>query len=149
MSIPDWDSPSRRATWDSFWWPPRDITFTRDQVLWLIYMLPLLTEGCWPRDPNQSSIDVPGPRLGIKSFRAPFENPAMIAAEIEARLQRTGLAGRVLYYQLRADCTWGDLEKSARSALYYCCGWKRKSTSFANWKSQRHYYLKSAHLRIR
>lgn len=127
--------------WDNLWWKPSDVKFTRDQVRWLIFMLPILKTGRWPRDPNQNTTDAFGKSQTV-SFHAPFENPCMFAAEIEQRLERTGLSGKLLYYQLRNDCTWVELEKAAKDALYYCCGWRRKSTPFTIWKSQRVYRLK-------
>lgn len=117
------------------WYSPREIKFSREQVLWLIRNLPALKEGYWPPEAS-SYIDIPiGKRTA--SRKAPFETPTEYAAEIEARLERAGIDGLILeaiecwdkseqslasYLRLPVDV----ISRRADTALGYISGWRRK-----------------------
>ena len=114
---------------------PREIRFTRVQVLWLIRNLPGLREGYWPAEAS-SYIDIP---LGKKTgkHKAYFETPVEYAVEIESRLERAGLDGLILeaiegwdksvaslaaYFRLPE---W-VIRRRRRRALAFVAGWRRK-----------------------
>lgn len=73
---------------------PREIWFSRQQVLWLIRNLPTLREGYWPAEAS-SYIDIPI-RKKTRSTQAYFETPIDYAVEIQARLEKCGLDGLIL-----------------------------------------------------
>lgn len=117
------------------WYSPREIRFTREQVLWLLRNLPTLKEGYWPIEAS-SYIDIP---IGKKSSKsgAYFETPTQFAAEIETRLERAGIDGLILE---AIEC-WDKSEASLaaylrmpewvigrrrRRALAFVAGWRRK-----------------------
>jgi len=117
------------------WYAPREIQFTREQVLWLIKNLPTLREGYWPKDAS-SYVEIPtGKRRG--KGKAYFETPVEYAAEIEIRLERAGIDGLIL----EAIVGWDKSEASMASylrmpewsirkrykrALMYVASWRRK-----------------------
>jgi len=117
------------------WYSPREIKFTRQQVLWLIRNLPALREGSWPAEAS-SYTDIPiGKRSGKN--KAYFETPAEYAAEVESRLERAGIDGLILeaiecwdkseqsmasYLRLPAEV----IRSRANMALGYISGWRRK-----------------------
>lgn len=125
------------------WWPPKEITFRRRQMLFLIKNLPELREGYWPANPAGSGyIDMPIVKKGgTGRHRAYFETPASTAAEVEVRLEKCGIDGLIL---LAIEC-WGESEESlakyfrmpvwsirkrAKNALRYISGWERKKQSY-------------------
>lgn len=125
------------------WWPPREITFRRKQMLFLIKSLPELREGHWPVDPDRSSsVDLPMIKKGKAGRRtAYFEVPASIAAEVEARLEKCGMDGLVLeaiecWEKTEASMAkyfgvpeW-SIRKRAKNALRYISGWERRKQSY-------------------
>ena len=119
------------------WYAPSEIKFRKEHVLFLIEHIDLLRSGQWPPECKNTGY------IGTnsqKSFHAPFETPALFAAEIDYRLGRCGLAGQLLEAKVKAQYLW--LEREANQALMYCCGWKRRDRSFADWKKDRNYHLK-------
>ncbi len=127
---------------DGPWWPPREITFRRRQMLFLIKNLPQLREGYWPANPAESGYnDLPGIKKGRAGrHHAYFEIPASIAAEVETRLEQARIDGLILE---AIEC-WGKSEESmaryfrmpvwsirkrAKNALRYISGWERKKQS--------------------
>ena len=116
------------------WYSPKEIKFTRRQVLFLIKNLPTLQLGVWPTDFSHY-IDQPiGKRTGKK--RGYFETPVEYAAEIMIRLERAGLDGLILeaidcweksvasmaaYFRLQE---W-TIAKRRKQGLAFVSGWKR------------------------
>ena len=93
------------------WYSPREIKFSREQVLWLIRNLPALREGSWPVEAS-SYIDIPiGKNIG--KHKAYFETPVEYAAEIQYRLERAGIDGLILE---AIEC-WDKSESSMASYL--------------------------------
>ncbi len=111
---------------------PADICFCRNQTLWIIENGPF--DGEWPRESKETGYEGSN---HSRTFRAPFENAAMIGGEVNWRLARTGLAGKLLVTQVRAQLY--PLEAEARDALNYVSGWKRKTSGFKSWLKQRTY----------
>ena len=114
---------------------PRDIKFTRPQVLWLIRNLPTLREGYWPKE-ESSYVDIPMGKKAGKSG-AYFTKPIEYAAEIESRLERAGIDGLILEAIECWDKSVASLAsylrvaewviiRRRRRALNYIVGWKRR-----------------------
>lgn len=119
---------------NEFWWPPREIYFTREQVIWLFEHLPTIREGNWP--PRPTSYIEPNVQKS-PSRHAPFETPVQIAAEMLIRLENAGQDGAMC----KMEFVYGESPESiarhwhihpdvvewrVERALNYCCGWKRK-----------------------
>lgn len=117
------------------WYSPREIRFTRRQVLWLIRNLETLRGGHWPPEAS-SYIDIPIGKRAI-SKKAGFVTPVEYAAEIDTRLERAGIDGLILE---ALEC-WDKSEVSMaayfksqewviarrrRRALAFVAGWRRK-----------------------
>lgn len=116
------------------WFAPKDILFTRDQIIWLFEHLPSIREGNWP--PQPSSYTEPKVQKS-RSRHAPFETPVAIAAELLIRLENAGQDGvmcklEFIYGESRGSIArhWHiseyDVGRRINRALNYCCGVKRK-----------------------
>lgn len=115
------------------WWNPREIIFSKEQILFLI---PYFEERLYPPEPSSSYVDIPIGKKQPKSH-APFETPAQIFGELDVRLKRAGIAGKLLVAEVCAE--YMLLSPEAQSALNYISGFKRRRQSFINWKKQRTY----------
>ena len=130
------------------WWAPRDIRFTREQVVWLLGWLPSMREGNWLAEPRGSGYtDAPGGKK-TRSRHAAYETPCQVAAELDARLARCGLDRYLV-----EDCyTYGvderelagklgldveDIGQRIGAALKYVSGWRRKQCSLREWRGHR------------
>lgn len=119
---------------------PGKITFSKDQVKWLIEHLLGLREGVYPKAPTGTV-----GRRGKRSIPwAAFETPAGLAAEIDERLERAGLNGLILEYIYILDTddkkhlirhlskmlnlTEAEVEERAGLALEYVSGEERKAS---------------------
>jgi hypothetical protein len=119
------------------WYSPRDIKFCRVQVMWIIKHLPLMREGVWPRHPEG---ELASPIVQKPSkHSAYFETPAQIAGEVDYRLNRTGLEGKLLVSEINLGLDYLELQPEARRALNYVAGWRRKRLAYPEWKRQRKY----------
>ena len=117
------------------WWHPREIKFNKAQCLWLIPQLPRLREGTYPTNPvGTGYTDAPAKR-SLK-YRAYFETPCQIAGELDYRLSKTGVDGKLLVAEVMAEYT--ELSYEAVRALNYVSGWRRKG-NYGQWKRQRRY----------
>ena len=123
---------------DRDWYSYGEIRFCRLQMIWLIEHIEELSDGNWPVDPKASSyIDEP---MTSKSFvgEAYFARPSGILAEIMARLNRTGEDGVTLMEDIQSGIDrYSELKSVAKRALNYISGWRRRKTSYTDWKSKR------------
>jgi len=123
------------------WYSPKEITFHRDQVIFLIRHLELLSEGVYPPNPSELGYsEAPITKKGRSKVGAYFETPVGLAAEIKIRLKQTGADGELLIEELKADYLL--LSYKARTALNYISGWQRRwmkpqNISYAEWKEER------------
>ena len=121
------------------WFAPREIYFSKPQMLWLIKNLAILKEGIYPKD-FSSYIDTSIINK-TPTTKAYFETPALYAAEVEVRLERAGIDGLIL----EAIEAWGKSEaslaahlripeylvkKKRDTALSYVSGWRRKRRTY-------------------
>ena len=122
------------------WYSYADISFCRYQMRWLIENLPGLRLGIYPPDPQPTGyIDNPGSRRSIVSTSAKFEMPVQLAAEVDARLDKTGKDGSLLLAQVLAEL---PLHRDAEQALRYITGWRRMRISYARWCRDERYLTK-------
>ncbi len=115
-----------------------EIRWCRWQVLWILTNSEALGAGIWPPSPDGSSYIDPKIRTGYPS-EANYVKPVVALAEVERRLKRTGLAGKLLKSEVKAGETIETMEPEARDALRYVSGWGKKDMSFSAWKKQRRY----------
>jgi len=119
------------------WFHYGEIRFCPFQILWIIENSETLRAD-WPPNPDGSSYIDPNIRTGYKS-EAYFTKPAGILGEVNARLARTGMYGKLLRAEVLAGL---DLSQEARDALMYVKGGRRKRMSFSAWKKWRKLYQK-------
>jgi hypothetical protein len=108
------------------------------QILWILANASTLRAGHWPQDPDRPSPDQSGQR-SIKT-EASFIKPILILAEVETRLRRTGIHGKLLVAQIEAGREFNTLDREAKDALFYIKGWRQKRMGFKAWKRARKYY---------
>ena len=142
------------------WYSPHAVTrFTKEQVRWLIPMLPMLRSGEYPPKPGDSGyINQPGSNQPAYRAGAKWETPAGIAAELDLRIQRAGVAGLMMEFlyafepadelfviEHMAQCLNLETKEVAqriRNALYYVSGQNRKSVSYSQYVRASHQYLR-------
>ena len=130
------------------YYSPGEIRFTREQVYWCLEHLPTIIDGQWPKDPKETGYtDAPVRGLGGRK-RAPFETPAMIAAEITWRLGQCGKDGKLVLrcyadgweWQALADILdWNQhyMERRMRRAIAYASGFHRRRYSYKDFINHR------------
>jgi hypothetical protein len=99
----------------------------------------VLRMGHWPKNPDTTD-DNNGQRR-VKA-EAAFEKPIIILAELEERLAKTKIRGKLLIAQVEAGRDFKSLDRDAKDALLYIKGFKRKRITFNEWKKARRYYQK-------
>lgn len=125
------------------WYSPGQITFRREEMIFLIQSLPMLKEGYWPPNPLGSGYTEAPLSKKVRHHKAYFEIPEQFAYECEFRLEKTKSDGKILYWQLQAGINdYEDLEPDAKTALNYISGWRRRTSSYPIWKAKRRYAKK-------
>ena len=97
------------------------IKFCPYQIVWVLANSETLRAGKWPKEPYNS--DSAGQRT-IKT-EASFTKPILILAEVETRLKKTGIQGKLLVAQIEAGRDFNNLDRDARTALMYIKGFRR------------------------
>ncbi len=121
-------------------------TFKRDEVLWALRNADLFREGKWPPQNIASGYTDPGiRRKGVKREPA-FVKPAVIIAEVDWRLERAGVDGKLLLAEVQAG--YERFSDEAWSALNYISGWNRKEDTYPAWKAKRKYRIKGGNMRF-
>jgi hypothetical protein len=120
--------------------PINEIRFCRVQVLWLIEYIDILRDGNYPKQPKETGY-VDSIIQRRPSQEAGFVNAALVAAELDARLQATKKDGETLEHEVRVlgVDVYELLSPAARNALGYCSGWKRKRLKYSAWFKQGNY----------
>ena len=118
-------------------WPPREIYFSSQQVIWLIKNMDLLHDGRWPSDYRETGFT--GGSGKKSQHHAYFENSAEVIAELDWRLACTGVDGKLLVSQILGELI---LDREALDALKYVSGWERKTLSYSAWRKQERYRIK-------
>lgn len=122
------------------WFDYGQIRWCPYQVLFLLRHTETLKAGRWPTQ-DGGTIS----REGSRQFRAEasFVKPELVIAELETRLDRTGLTGKLLAAQAKAGETLETLDRDAWTALMYVKGFRRKALSFGDWRKMRTYRRKT------
>jgi len=116
------------------WYSPRDIHFTREQMLWLIAWLPVLGEGNWPPEPRETGYTEAPKVQKSRSRKAHFQTPAEYYAEVTYRLKSCGTAGETLVWEVQHGLdVYELLSPPAKQSLNYISGWRRRRRSFPKW----------------
>ena len=123
------------------WYHYGEIRWCPYQVIWILNHKDTLRAGHWPQEPHSSSDNNSGQR-NIKT-EATFTKPILILAEVESRLRRTGLNGKLLVAQIESGRGFNTLAPEARAALMYVKGWRYKRMGFNAWRKKRKYQQKS------
>ena len=97
------------------------------QIIFLLSNRETLKSGEWPPEFKESA------PTGRTRAEAKFVMPVLVIAEVEARLQQTGVRGEMLLAQIHDGRTFHTITNGAREALFYIKGWRRKKISFARW----------------
>jgi len=95
----------------------------------------ILRGGRWPLNPQVSGYIDSSIKTGYAS-EAYYTKPVEILAELERRLKRTGLAGKLLRSEIKAGETIDSMEPEAKSALLYVKGLDEKAQAYSDWKKQ-------------
>ena len=120
------------------WYAPHEIIFSREQCLFLILNITLLREGRYPPECTPTGYTGGNNNIG---HHAPFETPALFAAEMDYRLSKCGKDGLLLEAQVMASC---PLHKDSKLALKYVSGYKRKQMGYLEWARQYRYRKKES-----
>jgi len=121
------------------WFHFGEIRWCPYQVIFILANADTLRAGHWPQDPDR--VDDNAGQKRIKTEGA-FTKSILILAEVETRLKRTGIHGKLLVAQVEAGREFSNLDPDARAALMYVKGFKRKRMSFGAWKKARKHYQK-------
>lgn len=123
---------------DSDWYSYGQIRWCIYQVFWMLKYSEYLRIGIWPTP--ESTCETPKRTL---SKDAQYVNACVIIAELDYRLEKTGLKGRLLEEECQNREKMLYLSDSAKDALYYVSGWRRKARNFSQWLKDRRYHQKS------
>ena len=107
--------------------------------MFLIEFLPLLIEGIWPPNPQGSGYTETLNVQRSRSRHAYFETPCQIAGEVEWRLKRTGIEGKLLVSEIRQGLMLEELQPESRNALNYISGKWRRKTPYRVWLAKKRY----------
>lgn len=120
------------------WFHYGEIRWCPWQVLWVIEYSVTLLAGKWPPNPEGSGYIDPGIKTGYGS-EGYYVKPVGILGEVEYRLKRCGVDGKLLRAEVLAGL---ELSQESKSALYYCKGWRRKRISYGEWRRKRKWRAK-------
>lgn len=121
---------------DRDWFSYGEIRWCVYQVFFLLKYSEYLRIGIWPTP--ESTCETPKRAL---SKEAQYVNAAIVIAELDYRLEKTGIKGELLASQCKEpDRVKIDyLSDNAKDALFYVSGWRRKELPFNSWLKQRRY----------
>ena len=126
------------------WWSYNEITYTLEQILFLLSHMDLLESGRWP--PEHKGGGYTGSSKGrAYKHEGSFVKPVIIMAELTLRLDATGLDGKMVIERYAEDfdemalakrykTDYWEVVARVNSALNYCQGMDRKWISYQSWK---------------
>lgn len=124
------DCPAPERDWYSY----GEVRWCVYQVFWLLKWAEYLRIGIWPTPEN--TCEAPKRTL---SKEAQYVNAAVVIAELDYRLGKTGIKGRLLEEECKNRGKIDDLSDDAMDALLYCSGWRRRDTPFSVWLAKKRY----------
>lgn len=114
------------------WFSPGMIRYCRPQVLWYLLNCDVIRDGEWVPEPLGSSYT--DPAIRSKAVRIPAHHAEYLSAEIDSRLKRCGIEGKLLEYEVKLEYA---LSESSGEALDYCSGFRRREESYRKFKNRR------------
>ncbi len=140
------------------WYSPQAVTrYTREQVKWLIPLLPSIRVGIFPHDPKETGYISSGGKPEYKPGAA-FEKIVGIVADLDMRIEKAGADGLMmefLYAFEPADESFiiehiaqclnmgtREVAQRIRNALYYVSGANQKTATYADYVKGGHKYLR-------
>ena len=124
------------------WYLYIEIRWCPYQVVFILESSDTLLAGNWPDNPDSSSYIDPMIKTGFRS-EAYFTKPVEILAEVEWRLKRTGVDGKLLREQIENGKSIAEMQPEARSALMYVKGKRFKRTDYKRWLREVYYAPKT------
>ena len=115
------------------------IRWCPQQVFWLLKYADIIHEGRWP----VADTTALGGMSGKVLTEAAFTKAALLIAELDYRLAKTGWRGQLLIEQCINREKMLYLSDDVKDALYYVAGWNRKDRDFTAWLKDRRYRRKS------
>ena len=144
------------------WYSQRDIQYCPKQNIWLMSKLIdyydghfMVIKDIWPLEKYNEDgeliiteketgyIDLTNVQVSPSSH-APYEKIRQICGELNYRLKRTGMEGRLLLLEVKNNRL--ELSEEASHALSYVNGWRRKRLDYNSWVKQRRYRSKIVEL---
>ena len=118
---------------EKHWFSYRDIRFCPHHIFFLLKYENIIRGRAWPVEEQ-----APGGSSSQYLNDAAWVSVSVVLAEVDARLDKTGLKGEVLRSQCKEEARdrIEYLSDSAKDALYYISG-NRKATSFSKWVAKR------------
>ncbi len=136
------------------WFSYSAIRFTAEQVEWILQNLTTFEAGRWPKEPSGRDLENPDSAYSTGSApeeltgtgdyftktykvystgdKASFVKPALIAAEITARMDMCGRDGEMCRQYYEAERV--ELEISVVNRVKaYISGWNRRTISYWDW----------------
>lgn len=110
---------------------PSQIRYLRDDVIWMIREVLTLEVGEWPKEATEGGETSKSP-----IHCAPFENPVIVRAEVEQRIELTKSDGETLIWEIQVGKVeyYDFLCPAAKRALnYVCSGPKRRKMTYPEW----------------
>jgi hypothetical protein len=117
------------------WFPIVSLRFCRLQMIFLIQHIAILRQGEYPPCPDPSNyVRV---SMGQINFHAPYEQNVQIASEVDSRLDKLpGITRKLLETEIEYYDDMSDWSSYSRQAINYVSGWRRRRTSFIDFKKQ-------------
>ncbi len=138
-------------TMNENWFSYGEFKFSREQIVWALEHLQMLREGQWP--PEHKETGYIGGKDKTINRRATFENPAIIASEIDSRLVCCGLDGLLLELayasgeddriQIEQHIAFAlgeninEIDRRVNRALKFLTGKRRKRRSYDQWRNHK------------
>ena len=129
------------------WFHYGQIRWCPYQCIFIIANSATFMLGKWPTDPDNPHDNNSG-RTNIQT-EASYCKPITILAELEQRLERTGMSGKLLVAEVEAGRDFTNISREARDALLYIKGFRRKRMSFSDWKKQRRHRTKRVIMEVK
>ena len=117
---------------DADWYTPGSIVYCRPQVLWFLVNADVIRDGKWPPEPTGSNYT--DPAIRTKAVKIPSRCAEQLAAEIDARIKRCRIEGKLLEAEVQLE---RQLSSTSWKALNYICGWRRRKESYRQFKSRK------------
>lgn len=118
------------------WYHWGEIRWCVRQIIWILRHADTFRAGEWVARHEESG---ESRQLHPEAY---FVKAVLIIAEVEKRLETTGVAGKLLVAQSKVVDNLDMIDDEAWEALMYVSGWNPKAMPFKDWRKQRRYRVK-------